>query len=141
MYHVLLATEDEPAALVDTVTDLPADPEEIEVTVLNVFEQFEVRDEAEAVSSEAIYDEDDVPESVTAAVEALEAAGVTARVRHEHGDPATVILETAAELGVDAIAVHGRKRSPIGKALFGSVTQAVLLDAEQPVFVATDADD
>jgi nucleotide-binding universal stress UspA family protein len=140
MYHVLLATEDEPTPLVETVTDLPADTDEIEVTVLNVFEEFEVRDEGQSVSSDAIYDEDDVPGSVTAAVDALEAAGVTARVRHEHGDPATVILDTAAELDVDAIAVHGRKRSPIGKALFGSVTQAVLLDADRPVFVAT-ADD
>ncbi len=137
MYHLLLATNEESAPLVETVTDLPADPREIEVTVLNVFEQFEVRDEAKAVSSEDIYDEDDVPESVTAAVDALEAAGVTARVRHEHGDPATIILETADELEVDAIAVHGRKRSPVGKALFGSVTQAVLLDADRPVFVAT----
>jgi nucleotide-binding universal stress UspA family protein len=140
MYHVLLATEDHPSALVETITDLPSGTEDVEVTVLNVFEEFEVHDEGQSVSSEDLYEEERVPDSVTDAVDALEAAGITARIRHEHGDPATVILETAADLDVDAIAVHGRKRSPVGKALFGSVTQAVLLDADRPVFVATGDD-
>ncbi|WP_336001705.1 universal stress protein [Halorientalis halophila] len=140
MYHVLLATEDHPSALVETITDLPSGAEDVEVTVLNVFEEFEVHDEGQSVSSEDLYEEERVPDGVTEAVDALEAAGITARIRHEHGDPATVILETARDLDVDAIAVHGRKRSPVGKALFGSVTQAVLLDADRPVFVATGDD-
>ncbi|OVE83235.1 universal stress protein [Natronolimnobius baerhuensis] len=49
------------------------------------------------------------------------------------GDPAEEILKHAG--GVDAryIVIGGRSRSPVGKALFGSVTQSVLLDSDCPV--------
>lgn len=52
------------------------------------------------------------------------------------GDPATAILEYAAEQDADYIVVSARKRSTIGKAVFGSVTQRLLLEADRPV-VAT----
>jgi nucleotide-binding universal stress UspA family protein len=35
------------------------------------------------------------------------------------------------------ICVAGRKRTPTGKVLFGSVTQAVILDTERPVLVCS----
>lgn len=52
------------------------------------------------------------------------------------GDPAMELMEYSAEQDAAYIVVSARKRSPMGQALFGSVTQALLLYAEQPV-VAT----
>jgi nucleotide-binding universal stress UspA family protein len=51
------------------------------------------------------------------------------------GYPATEILNYATAHDAVYVVVGGRKRSPVGKVLFGSTTQAVLLNAEQPVLV------
>ncbi|WP_331234120.1 universal stress protein [Natronorarus salvus] len=49
------------------------------------------------------------------------------------GDPPSKIVEYADEHDVRYIVVSGRKRSPAGKILFGSVTQSILLNANCPV--------
>lgn len=51
------------------------------------------------------------------------------------GSPAPGILESAEEHDADVICVAGRKRTPTGKAVFGSVTQDVILDTRYPVLV------
>lgn len=51
------------------------------------------------------------------------------------GDPATRIVEYATEQDAQYIVVATRKRSPTGKAIFGSVAQSILLNAECPVLV------
>jgi len=72
--------------------------------------------------------------------EGLAAAGVDGSVRGlVDRDPADGIVELAASVGADRIVVGGRRRSPAGKAVFGSVAQAVMLRAPCPVeFVRTD---
>ncbi|PGF17775.1 universal stress protein UspA [Natrinema sp. CBA1119] len=137
MYKVLLAVdtnEDRSTLAAEAVANLPG---EIEVVLLNVFEEFNVTDGDARIDSSELYDEDDLPESVTAAEGVLEAAGIDPVTRREHGEPTEVILSVAEEIDADSIAVSGRKRSPAGKAIFGSVTQSLLLSADRPVIVAT----
>jgi nucleotide-binding universal stress UspA family protein len=49
------------------------------------------------------------------------------------GEPAAEVLEWARERDARFIVVGGRRRTPAGKALFGSTTQSILLGAETPV--------
>jgi len=53
----------------------------------------------------------------------------------EIGDPATIIVDKALELDVDALVISTHGRSGIGRWLFGSVTQKVLADMPCPVLV------
>ena len=53
------------------------------------------------------------------------------------GDPADNVVNYADEQGARYIVVAGRKRSPAGKVLFGSVAQSILLNAECPVVMST----
>ena len=49
------------------------------------------------------------------------------------GDPTDVILKYAEDNDARYIVLGPRKRSPTGKAIFGSVSQSVLLDSACPV--------
>ena len=105
----------------------------------------------EAVLLFAFHEElgDDVPRDVGSATQSMDRIGSVRRAREylaEHGvevelversgDPADVILAAADEHDVDSIVLGGRKRSPAGKALFGSVTQSVILNSDVPTVVA-----
>jgi len=120
----------------EAVSNLPHAAEDVEVIVLNVFEEFEVTGEAGEVSSEDVWDETNYPESVEAVVEYLDGRVASLSKRREHGDVAEQVLAVAEEIGADAIVMGGRKRSPTGKVLFGSTTQSVMLSAECPVTVS-----
>jgi nucleotide-binding universal stress UspA family protein len=49
------------------------------------------------------------------------------------GEPAEVIVDLAESSDANYLVIGGRKRTPVGKALFGSVSQSVLLNATCPV--------
>lgn len=49
------------------------------------------------------------------------------------GKPARKILQVADEMDARYVVMGGRKRTPMGKGLFGSTSQAVLLDADRPI--------
>ena len=141
MYRVLLPVGgdvDHVLAAADAVASLPNAADEVETVILNVYEGFEVSGEGGRVDSEDVWNEENYPESVDVVEDRLQEAGVSTSRRREHGDPAEVIVEVAAELDVDNITMSGRRRSPTGKMLFGSTTQSVLLAAERPVTVLLD---
>lgn len=55
------------------------------------------------------------------------------RARGRVGAPAEEIIEATARDRVRYLVIGGRRRTPVGKALFGSVTQSILLEADKPV--------
>lgn len=132
MYRVLLAVDDnESRALAQAkyASSLPASADEVEAIILYVF-----TDNAEG----------DVPRSVTRvrsvkrAREHLETEGVETKILEDSMETVENILRTADEHEVDSIVLGGRKRSPAGKAVFGSVTQKVILNTDRPVVVTGD---
>ena len=54
------------------------------------------------------------------------------------GDPAEELVEYGREVDAEYVVVSGRKRSPLGQAVFGSVTQSLLLEADRPVVAVPD---
>jgi nucleotide-binding universal stress UspA family protein len=71
----------------------------------------------------------------------LEAAGIDYEVRGGVGDHAEEIVEIATDADADLVIVGGSKRSPAGKAAFGSTAQEVMLESPCPVtFVREDTE-
>ncbi|MFB6353943.1 MAG: universal stress protein [Halobacteriales archaeon] len=55
------------------------------------------------------------------------------------GQPSQRLLDYADEQDAGYLVAAGRRRSPVGKVLFGSVTQSLLLAAERPILTVMDA--
>ena len=71
----------------------------------------------------------------------LRAAGVDYEVHGAVGAHGEGVSLLAADLSADLVVVGGRRRSPTGKALFGSIAQEVMLSAPCPVtFVRADTE-
>ena len=49
------------------------------------------------------------------------------------GDTVSTVLDYADDQDARYLVIGGRKRSPAGKALFGSVTQSILMNTDRPV--------
>ncbi|SEW17102.1 universal stress protein [Natrinema salifodinae] len=134
MYRVLMPVdteEDRALAQAEYVASLPDAADAVEAYVLFVFtedsedlpQEFETFKSASRIAS------------VRRAAERLEEAGVEVTVLEDSGDTEVDILDEAAAYDVDSIVLGGRKRSPVGKAIFGSVTQGIILTSERPVVV------
>ncbi len=65
----------------------------------------------------------------------LRARGVRVRTMVRRGESTEEILAGARESGADLIAMTTHGRSGLGRLLFGSVAEAVLRQAEVPVFL------
>ncbi|MDQ2052450.1 universal stress protein [Natronolimnohabitans sp. A-GB9] len=110
---------------VESITELPLDTTETQIVLYHVF-----RADDEGADARNL-------KSVAAAVEQLEDAGFDVEVAQSSGDAVPNILDKADELDADLISLAGRKRSPTGKALFGSVTQDVILKSDRTVLLET----
>lgn len=140
MYTVLLpvdANEQRAVGQAQFVRDLPGTAEEVSVHILFVFTEGMKGDVPEELKR---YDSATRVQSVRRAVETLDAAGIEHNVVEDSGEVAGDILDVAEDIDADLIVLGGRKRSPAGKLLFGSVTQDVLLNSDRPVTVTGTSD-
>ncbi len=143
VYHVLIAVDNDEGRVADqieTLRSLPTD-DDLRVTVLFVHELVDTpADEAGRSVIESINEEVEalqgLPDTVQSVANAAEELGATVEVTERTGEPPAEVLAEADERDVDVILLGARRRSPAGKALFGSVTQRVILDGERPVIVA-----
>ncbi|ELZ43174.1 universal stress protein [Halorubrum coriense DSM 10284] len=109
----------------ETIASMPLESDNVEVVLVHAFSENREGGTVEQVKS------------VRVAQSRLEEAGIEVRPEGYGGDAARAILNVADNHNADQIVVAGRKRSPTGKVLFGSVTQSVILDAERPVLVCS----
>lgn len=132
MYEVVAGidkSEDRARRIAEEIVEIPMDRSEVHVTLLHDFQ-----DNPEGATVEQVA-------SVRRAREILEEAGIEVSLDESSGEPAAAILDIADERDADLIVVAGRKRTPTGKVLFGSVTQSVILDTERPVLVCSGSEE
>ncbi len=133
MYTILMPVDaDETRALAqaETIRELPG----AESATVHVMHVFGSEDRAESTSPRQL----DAGRSVA---DRLQDRGVPVETLSRHGDPAEEILKAADEVDADMIVLGGRKRSPLGSVLFGSVSQEVTLDSQRPVTITGGLDD
>jgi nucleotide-binding universal stress UspA family protein len=116
-----------------------AEPAGAEVVLTHVFDD----EEFDGIRSKLGVDpasEGSTPDAVAkrhttmrALARTLDEAGVAYSIRGAVGDHADEVVAAAEAVEADRVVVGGRRRSPTGKAVFGSVAQNVILSAPCPV--------
>lgn len=143
MYRVLLPVDHDDDRLDDQLEalfDLPG-REEISVTVIHVHEEVDVpADEAGEYVIDSlnrdIAELQGIPETVDRAVSEIEAAGMFDDLQTAVGDAVDEVIVAGEELDVNAYLLGAKDRTPVGKAIFGSVTQGIIVQSDRPVIVA-----
>jgi len=123
--------------LTDFVTDV-ASPADITVVLTHVFTQdeFESTTERLGIESPTEVTPDEVArrhDTIRSISKGLDEAGIEYETRGAVGSHSEEIIRIATENNSDLIVVGGRKRTPAGKAVFGSTAQEVMLSAPCPV--------
>ncbi len=96
----------------------------------DVLEQLNLDASDESIDADSVADRYAGIQDFTAG---FEEADIEYEIRGSVGDHGEMIVDQATELEADRVIVAGRTRSPVGKALFGSTAQTVLLSAPCPV--------
>ncbi|MFB6267091.1 MAG: universal stress protein [Halodesulfurarchaeum sp.] len=131
MYRILLPLDDSKERArkqADYAAGLPCAEESV-VAVLAHALTDEEREVPEAMQRV------DRVETVRRTADRLEEEGVEYETRELSSPPAEGILDLVAEEDIEEVVMGGRKRSPAEKAILGSVTQTVILNADVPVTV------
>jgi nucleotide-binding universal stress UspA family protein len=71
--------------------------------------------------------------SIKDTAERMEQQDIEYSIRGAVGEHSSLVLREANEQDADMVVVGGSKRSPTGKAMFGSTAQDILLNADCPV--------
>lgn len=131
MYRVLIAVSDDVDQALeqaDFVASLPGTAD-VDVTVTHAYDDEDER----GPQGESLPPEES--DAVNAVRTRLEAAGLPVETQETYLPVAEGIVDLAADVGADLVVVGARQRTPVGKAVFGSVTQSVVLNSPVPVTV------
>ena len=140
LFPVDSADEDRTDALVEAASSV-AEPGRTVIGLLHVYDrenyaelrrQMNMAPTSEVTPAAVVRRRTDVRE-VRAA---LEERGFDVVILGALGDRAEGIVREAADWNADLVVVGGRKRSPTGKAVFGSVAHEVMMNAPCPVTFA-----
>lgn len=134
MYRVLLPVDDDERRAgrqVEFVTSLPGSADEVAVTILHAWGGVIDEDADATMGSQTI----EHVKSVRESARQLEEVGIDHEVIDGAGDPGDLILDVIPEVDPDQIVMGRGNRTPVGKAIFGSTTQQVLLNTDVPVVV------
>lgn len=128
MYTFLVgidANQSRAIAQAEALAEVPLDTDSVQAVLVHSFEEKTKGSTVEQVKP------------VRVARDRLEEAGIEVLVEGYGGDAVRAIRNVAEEYDADQIVLAGRKRTPAGKVLFGSVTQSVILESERPVLVCS----
>ncbi|EMA40017.1 universal stress protein [Halobiforma nitratireducens] len=124
--------------LAETVLEI-AEPLEATVVIGHAFTETEYEEFREDLGLEARVEDVD-PDAVATRrapvgdlEERLTEAGVDCEIRGAIGDVGDEVVDLARSVDADRIVVGGRRRSPAEKAVLGSVSQDIILQAPCPV--------
>ena len=144
MYELLVPVdrnEGRAEAQVEAMLEPPYDVDAVTARLLHVVEDVDVSFTgdrpryAEALEA-PVDDSRRLPGTVASVADRLEAAGFEASVHSTRGSPTEAILAVADAMDADAIVIGSRRRTPVGKVVFGSVAQEVIRRSACPIVVA-----
>jgi len=131
--------------LAETVLEI-ADPLGATVVIGHAFTKDEYEDVHDDLDLEARVDDID-PDEVAARrapvpelAERFEEAGVDYKIKGALGEVSSKVVDMAIDVDADRMVVGGRRRSPAEKAVLGSVSQEIILQAPCPVTYFRDLD-
>ena len=131
--------------LAETVLEI-AEPLDATVVIGHAFTEDEYEEFRDDLGFEARVEDVDPDEvarrrpPVSDLEEMISEAGVDTEIRGELGDVATKVVDMAIDVDADRMVVGGRRRSPAEKAVLGSVSQEIILQAPCPVTYFRDLD-
>ena len=113
----------------------PLDLEVVLLRVIRVLPRPITEGVRAAVLESADYSSTDALEYLAPLAQVLKRRGIRVRTQVRRGEPVEEIVDCAREVQADLIAMTTHGRSGLGRWLFGSVAEAVLREAEIPVFL------
>lgn len=118
------------------VTEI-AEPSGARVVLLHAFTESAYED---GVAEAGFEDERPSPTELAGRLEGIDTlaaamgdAGIPYEIRGSIGEEGRVILEETDAVGGDLLYISGRKRSPTGKAVFGSTSHRIMMNSSCPV--------